>query len=61
MKGAQKYRHANQPLLRRRVMRSGINLLPHSQIIVGTPVKFWLKRNSCNPVKHQVGELRNAK
>ena len=42
-----------EELLGRGVLVSVVNLFPHVQIVVGAGVEF--KRNTSNPVKHEVG------
>ncbi len=46
-------RHAKQKLLRRGVLVSVVDLLPHIQVVVGSRVE--LERNAANPMEHQVG------
>ena len=44
--------HAQQELLRRSVLVTIVNLLPHVQIVVGARIE--LEGDSTNPMKHEV-------
>lgn len=46
-------RHAKQKLLRRRVLVSVVDLLPHIQVVVSSRVE--LERDAANPMEHEVG------
>ena len=45
--------YAEQKLLRRRILITIVNLLPHVEIIIGTGVEF--KWNAPHPVEHDEG------
>lgn len=46
-------RHAEQKLLRRGILVTVVDLLPHIQVIIGTGIE--LERNAPHPVEHDEG------
>src|SRR5712671_6533862 len=50
--------NGEEPLSRRRVLRTAVNLFPERKVVVCATVQFASERDACYPMEHEIRALR---